>query len=235
MIHKIVTSLHKYGLKKTVQRIVRSIKIYISLTRDYWFDLKYGTDTKTFVPLESLRIDSHNKTCGVEYQPTRAIPFRKLIRMVNLPFVPKDIVFVDLGSGKGRALLLAAEFDFKRIVGIEFSPELCDIARKNVSIYQKKTGNTVPIEIIADDVMNYKFINNENFVYMANPFNSDILMNQVLNNIRDSYFNNPRDIILVYYNPVLRDIIEKHENFRKREEYFLGGSTYVIYSFVEKV
>src|ERR1700733_6367017 len=43
--------------------------------------------------------------------------------------------FVDVGSGKGRALLLAMDYPFREILGVELSPELDRIARANVARY----------------------------------------------------------------------------------------------------
>jgi predicted RNA methylase len=43
-----------------------------------------------------------------------------------------ETTFVDIGSGKGRALIIAAEYAFKRIIGVEYSPSLATICRRNL-------------------------------------------------------------------------------------------------------
>ena len=62
--------------------------------------------------------------------------------------IPDDKVFIDIGSGKGRVLLIAAEFGIKEVRGIEFSPVLCEIAKKNISIYKEKTKSKTAFKII---------------------------------------------------------------------------------------
>ena len=54
--------------------------------------------------------------------------FRKVLASLQIAF--HDYTFIDFGSGKGRALLLASEFPFKRIIGLEFSPELHGTQKK---------------------------------------------------------------------------------------------------------
>ena len=72
--------------------------------------------------LEDLGIASENKQRGVRYEPTRARPFRTLLRRLD---PPTSSGFVNVGCGKGLVLVIAAEYGFKRVVGIEFSQELC--------------------------------------------------------------------------------------------------------------
>jgi len=74
-----------------------------------------------------------NRRHAVSYQPTKARPFQDLLRRLDLP---AGGTFVDVGSGKGRVLLLAARHPFKRVVGIEFSPSLCEQARRNIEIFR---------------------------------------------------------------------------------------------------
>ena len=64
-------------------------------------------------------------------------------------------LFIDFGSGKGRALLLASELPFKKIVGIEFSPPLHEIARANWRNYLSATQRCKAVELLCLDVVEY--------------------------------------------------------------------------------
>jgi trans-aconitate methyltransferase len=75
-------------------------------------------------------INALRKQHAEKYKATRARYFRKLMKRVHLP---RDGVFVDVGCGKGRILLLAVEHGLNRVVGIEISPTLCKIAEKNIA------------------------------------------------------------------------------------------------------
>src|SRR6188508_1333404 len=113
--------------RRSIRRrgLLQTSKVAGSVARDFFFDWKYGTDTRRMIDAGDLETESENKSRAVQYQATKAWPFLKLLRAIQ---VPRDGIFVDFGSGKGRALLIAADYGFKRSVGIEFSPQLCAIA-----------------------------------------------------------------------------------------------------------
>jgi hypothetical protein len=121
------------------------------------FDVQYGVDTdgdiNGWTHLSDLNIPSSNWIYGRDYAPIEPERFRAIFTRLNIGF--QDFVFVDFGSGKGRALLLASEFPFKRVVGLEFSPELHQIAQANIRLYasQRKSG---PVESICADFLEFQ-------------------------------------------------------------------------------
>ena len=68
------------------------------------------------------------------YQPTDPALFQEI--MASLPIEFEQFAFVDLGSGKGRTLLMASEYPFKRIVGVELIAELHRAAEENIRDYR---------------------------------------------------------------------------------------------------
>lgn len=95
---------------------------------DSAFDRQHGTDTRAVL---AMRFDDAPAPGQVVRSgPTHPAVLRNILE--NLGAEPRDFTFVDFGSGKGRALLCAAAFPFKRIVGVEWSPDLCAIARRNI-------------------------------------------------------------------------------------------------------
>jgi SAM-dependent methyltransferase len=189
---------------------------------DYYFDFKYHTDTANSIPLVDLEIASDNKDRGYSYQPTMAIPFYRLMDKVPLP---ADPVLVDFGCGKGRVLMLAAIKGIRKSAGIEFSGELCNVARKNIAILQDHIDHRIDVTIIESDVTRYEIEDNQNVFFLANPFD-DVILNSVANNILKSLDKNQRTIIIIYYNPIHSDILEKYFTLEKKihiaaEKYFL--------------
>jgi hypothetical protein len=118
---KLVAVLRDDGLVESVV-LVRG---YVEYRREKLFgarvDRTYGSETSGRIPLDRLEIDSPNVAEGVQYEPVSELYFRRMLGALRIP--PDTYVFVDLGSGKGRALVMAAEWPFKRFVGIDFSPE----------------------------------------------------------------------------------------------------------------
>ena len=102
------------------------------------FDAKYGTDTGGYLGPEELVKGRENDALNYGYSAIAPSVFREACRRwrETLPTVSGRIEaygFVDVGAGKGRALLLAAELPFRKIIGVELNEELTRIAQKNVA------------------------------------------------------------------------------------------------------
>lgn len=216
--NRLVNSIRTRGLKRTLH-------VILTILEDHYFDIKYKTNTIGQINSGDLDISSENKHGSRGYGPTRARPFTKLITRLDFP---SDSVFVDFGSGKGRTLILASRFGFKKIVGVEFSHKLCEEAKKNLSIYRKKTGVDVDVEIVESDVVDYEVRDDENVFFLFDPFDS-VVMAAVLKNINISLEKKPRKIWLIYHYPKFHNIIVNQGNFVKFNEYILGGNKFNVY------
>jgi len=127
------------------------------------------------------------------YQPTR---FNQLQEMVNCLDLKKEDVFVDFGCGKGRVVCFMAMQEIRKVIGIELRRELVEQAIKNA----KELNPGIPVEIIQGDSATF-YSEEGTIYYMFNPFGQDTVK-CVLNNISDSLKDNPRQIKIVYNNPV---------------------------------
>src|SRR5437870_12063396 len=107
--------------------VVQTMKVAASVVADLSFDWHHGTSTIRWVDAEDFGAVGHNLLYSEHYRATKARPFWKLLRSLDLP---RSRGFLDLGAGKGRVLLIAAEYGFRKIVGVEFSPRLCEYARR---------------------------------------------------------------------------------------------------------
>jgi SAM-dependent methyltransferase len=220
-------SLEKHGVFGTVWLAFYKLGRVASKVGDYWFDMRHGTDTIQLIELKNLDIDSENKPFGMRYEVTRARPFNRLMKKLDLP---TDGVFVDFGSGKGRVLMLAAEWGFKTIVGVEFSHELCETARKNLSTVRERFGLDADIEILEMDVVGYEVKPEENVFFMFNPFDAGI-MEVVLDKIAGSVAAHPRHVWLIYQYPECRTAIDAHGAFYETATHTWGGCEFVVYEY----
>lgn len=224
-------SIQKRGLLMTAALAVKMVGVACSKIADRWFDFRHGTDTRRLIELEHLDIASDNKTFGMRYEVTRARPFRKLLDKLDLP---RDGVFVDFGSGKGRVLMMAAELGFARIVGVEFSQELCDVARKNLAAFRAKSRLDVDIQIFEMDVVDYEIRPVENVFFMFNPFDSEI-MRIIVDKIARSVYDHPRKTWLIYQYPECRDAIDANELFELTGRHQWGGCEFLVYEVCENL
>lgn len=224
-------------VKNISDSIRRSYKrgLFVSITmllyyfiysfRNIWFDLKYGTDTRQSIEINKLGIDIETQRRSVRYQVTDTL---KLIKVLKKIRIPGSGVFVDLGCGKGKALLIASEVGFKKARGIEVSPGLSKIALKNCSTYKEKCRTNTEFEIFNLDALNYIPQDDEEVFYMFNPFNSNVLI-KVLNSINESVIRKSRKITIIYNNPLHENVIATDRNFKKTGEYKMIEERFVIY------
>jgi SAM-dependent methyltransferase len=116
-------------------------------------------------------------------------------------------VFVDLGSGKGRILLMAAEFPFRRIEGVELSPDMHRIALNNIASLGPRASDIVARNMDATD---YAFPSEPFVLYLFHPFHEAVMV-QVLENLRQSLRRTPREGYVLYLNAGHRDLFDAAE------------------------
>ena len=124
---------------------------------------------------------------------------RRLIRVVlrDLPICVRDATFVDLGSGKGGAVLVAADEGFAEAVGVEFSPTLHHVAVTNAARMTARHAGLAPTRFVLADAAGFAFPPTPLVIYLNNPF-SERVMGQVLANLEASLRSRPRPVVLLY-------------------------------------
>lgn len=128
------------------------------LRRWHPFDLRHGTDTGGLLYAPDLPTGHSSDAFNEGYYATAPSVFRTLIARWEDTLAPaglrvSDYSFVDLGCGKGRALLLASEFGFRSITGIELNPGLCAAAEQNVRHWRRRRRACPPISVVCGDVL----------------------------------------------------------------------------------
>lgn len=206
LLSKLVSTLRTQGLRATGRSIGHFLAYRYRQYRDGALDRRYGTDTGGLVPLSALAIDSPHGPHGVHYEPVTRAFFRRMLATV--PIEPGRYTFVDLGCGKGRALLLAAAYPFRRIVGVDFAPELCRIARDNLRRYLAHTGKPDRFEVHCQDAASFQFPAGPLALYLYNPFGAPVL-EKVLANLQASLAEHPRPLLVFYRTPVCAALLDR--------------------------
>ena len=176
----------------------RPLRLYFD--PQHRFDRKFGVETTGFIEPEDLNVSeaSPDETGGYEATPRAA--FLRIIQSLRLEY--DRYTFVDMGSGKGAVLLYAAEFPFKRIIGVEFSPELHRIAELNLASYR---GRAVcrSIQSICMNATVFPIPSEPSVLFFFNPFKGRTL-ETVRENIERAVSNEHRDLFVVYYHTMSR-------------------------------
>jgi len=162
------------------------------------------------------------------YQPTDPALFREM--MASLPALSQQFefgafTFIDLGSGKGRTLLMASDFPFRRIVGVELLPELHQIALENLRCYKSKSQKCWALEAVCGDATEFSFPAEPLVLYLFNPLPEPGLR-RVVANLKNSLRARPREVYVLYHNPLLEHVLTASAGLTKLD----GTEQYSVYS-----
>jgi SAM-dependent methyltransferase len=190
--------------------VLRKFKRFLSRTL---FERRFGLDTSDIVELSALNLADAERN---NYIPSGWGTLKHIEQ--HRQFTNED-VFVDFGSGKGRMVFLAAQYPFKRVVGVELSEELHRVAEQNIA-KNKSFFKCKDIELVNGDVLAYKIPTDMTIAYFFNPFTGD-LFKQVIDSIGVSLRSHPRFLTLVYTNPVMHEYLSR-QSWLKTIEYKEG-------------
>ncbi len=141
---------------------------------------------------------------ATHYEAVPVAAFRNVI--ARLPeSVIRSSAFVDVGAGMGRAVMLASEFAFAQIVGVEISPALYQIARENLDKAHDFTTRCRDVRLVRADVRQYRFPGGPLVVFLYNPFDGEAL-DDVLDRLSER--SDPIDEWILYYTPVHADRLQ---------------------------
>jgi SAM-dependent methyltransferase len=160
-------------------------------------DRALAIDTAGRVDLADLGLDDPER---VSYE---AGSWLDIPRALHSESITRGDVFLDLGCGKGRAIVMASLYGFGRITGVELSPDLARSARRNVETFRprKRCEN---IEVVVADAVQYAIPDDVTVVYLYNPFRGGTF-DSVIANLTASLDRNPRDVRLIYRNAKYED------------------------------
>jgi SAM-dependent methyltransferase len=196
------------GYQATFDAIKRTLWGRYYRLSDRAFDRRYGVDTYTYAYPSDLTIESDNVSVAQYYEPTIVDSFARMLS--EFPDDLSDFVFLDCGSGKGKALLLASHYNFKQVIGVEFAEELHDAAVRNIEIYESKHQRCVQIHAVCADATKFPLPEDNLVLFLNNPFGPQV-MTDVVENLRHSYQTTPRKIFVIYENPWYREVFDRQD------------------------
>ncbi len=210
--------------RKIFRRYKRGVA-YSSVVIEDEFDREHGTETSKRVHVTDLEIDNANWIHAEAYFPTPSRLLADICEGLDMQF--EELTFVDLGSGKGRVLLMASQFPFRRIIGVELSAELDEIARENIAAYRGEQG-CHNIATVCGDFTAFEFPPEPLFVFLYNPASLQ-LSQKLAKNLMRSIKEHPREVWILYVTPY--DIFDAEEGLEtvKTGEYEFGNHPYRLY------
>ena len=196
--------------------------------RQRYGDVEYDWDFR--VDTTSATVGSHDRLLGLfhsPYQPTEPALFREMLAQLvsasptlssamlassKIDF--REFTFIDIGSGKGRVLLMAADYPFRRILGIELLPELRWVAKENIGKYKSDSQQCFAIDCLLGDACEFAFPPEPTVLYLFNPLPESGLA-KMIGNLEQSLREHPRAVFFVYHNPLLEHVLTGSGTFKR--------------------
>lgn len=172
--------------------------------RDLTLDRRYGIDTTSGEGRIADAASCLRTFHGHHYEPIQIPVFRRI--MQALPADPAELAFVDLGCGKGKALVLAAEHGFRRVMGVECDRRLYAAAQRNVRAYCDAVRRRDDIEVILGDAAQHPLPGEDCVCFLYNTLD-EVAMPMLLARIGRSLQETPRRLFVAYRNPVHGDLL----------------------------
>ena len=180
------------------------------------FDEDHGTDTGQLIPAAALQTGTPADRFVTAYYAVAPSILRALLKLWQyhtLPPVPLErYTLLDIGAGKGRAMLLAAENPFLEVVGVELNPALAAIARANLYMVERRQDRLAPMRLIEADALTMELPSTPTVVFLFHPFEAPALR-RLLRRIDAQFKSRPGQLDLLYVNAEHASAIDRQPGF----------------------
>ena len=166
------------------------------------FDEELGVQTSGLIPGRFLKTGHSHDRHSTAYFGVAPSVFHSLLKrwQRTRPIAPlEEFTFVDLGAGMGRAVLLASEYRFRRVMGVELNPVLARIARRNLATWRRAGRVAAPARIVCGDAVTTPISRGPHLVFLFNPF-SGLVMGRLVKRLARIFANRPGQLDILYVN-----------------------------------
>jgi len=218
------------GLKARLWRLARHASNPLSLSRLIWknlafafspqgaerrYDRQLGIDTAGYIETAELDLNPDAIRRGMPYGATPPLIAKFLIEKIAAK--ARDFTFVDVGSGKGRVLLIAAGIPFRQVVGFEHSAMLNAVAAANIRQFAQAHPDAAPITLATGDAARLPLPDGPLVLFLFNSLGPEAVKDFAAG-VKASYLKSPRKIICIYYNTAHPDAFEEIGIFPLRHQ-----------------
>ncbi len=179
------------------------------------FDQRCGVDTGGLIQGPDLQSGHSNGAFNTGYYAMAPSRFQQVMQYwvadETHPAL-ENYHFIDLGCGKGRAVLMASQYRFREAVGVELHTALAQIAENNVAAWTKAGRAVCPVRIVCQDATEFAFPGGPCLLYLFNPFAAPVVQ-QVIQRIEAEFADRPGKLDLIYFNPEAAEMLDAHPCF----------------------
>ncbi len=213
----------RHGFYATLKRFISTLWEFVrestpAQRRQRYGDVEYDWDFR--VDTTSATVGARDRLLGMfhsPYQPSEPALFREMLACLmqaNPKLDFREFTFLDIGSGKGRALLMAADYPFRRVMGIELFPELHRVAKENLGKYKSDSQRCFALDCLLGDACEFPFPPEPTVLYLFNPLPEPELA-RMFGNLERSLREHPRAVFILYHNPELAHVLTRSAVFNR--------------------
>jgi SAM-dependent methyltransferase len=213
------------GLMETIKELI----LYLLSHRPKDdFDEKY--DVSTVYTERLTKPDVADPVAGsyaVHYVPTRECVMRHILNNAVDSSMILQSSFIDLGCGKGRTLMIAAQFPFLEVIGVELSADYHRVAVENLARYRSHQGEICcrGLRAVCANALDFEFPRTNLFIYMYRPFWGPVFKG-VVDKLYQFHVSTGHQVLVAYSCPVEQNLLAQHGGFVQRKEFQVISTDY---------
>jgi predicted RNA methylase len=198
-------------VKKYLDHAPLTRRLYRVWDRGHPFDKQYGVDTIGFLAANEITADKDLAPQIVCYAGSQPSIVRKALAALG---PVQEYTLLDLGCGKGRATIVASEFPFRGVIGVELSPALAQAARANAASIARRFPSRPHITIAEANVLDFALPPGKIAIFAYHPFGAEI-MAQVVRKLEAALAKDTTHVFFVYDNPVHSEALDSSPAFTR--------------------
>lgn len=182
------------------------------------FDEEFGVRTSGLIAGRHLKSGHRHDKYSTAYfgvAPSVFVGLMRRWKRLVPPGCTGDTVFLDVGAGMGRAMLLAAEMPFKEVIGLELNPSLVWIARRNLNCWRKAGRvKAEKVRIVEGDAVEFPLPAAPIVAFLFNPFDGPV-MKRLLKKWQGALGDEPNRLDLIYVNNEQESVLKETQGFTR--------------------
>jgi SAM-dependent methyltransferase len=159
------------------RRLLPGLRVGEGFTR-HPFDEEFGVRTSGLVAGRHLKSGHRHDRHATAYYGVAPSVFQAMVKRWQRSrpgWSMKEVSFIDVGAGMGRAMLLAAELPFRQVVGVELNPKLTRIAKINLTIWRASGRAQAPMRVVCADAVEFPLPAGPCLAFLFNPFGATVM------------------------------------------------------------
>jgi SAM-dependent methyltransferase len=175
------------------------------------FDRTHRVDTGGLIYADGLSTGHEHDIHSSGYYATAPSLFRGAIEhwraiLEASPLRLADYAFVDIGCGKGRVVLLATEYAFREVTGIELNPQLVSMARRNLRRWMRRKRACRNVRILHGDALSHPLPDGPVVLFFFNSFEEE-MVRMWLDRLVEAAATRSAPIDVIYLHPEHHNVI----------------------------